>query len=89
MEGHRIVHEKAEEREEGLNVEGKLVVAAVAAEDEEGEDVDGAAVVAAACGGDKGIVGEKDVGVGKEDRAPMEETVDAVEEIQTVAAVAC
>lgn len=93
MEGHRIVHEKAGEREEGLNVEGKLVVAAVAAEDEEGEDgaeeVDGAAAVAAACGGDKGIVGEKGVGVGKEDRAPMEETVDAVEEIQTVAAVAC
>lgn len=93
MEGHRIVHEKVEEHEEGLNVEGKLVVAAVAAEDEEGEDgaedADGVAVVAAACGGDKGIVGEKDVGEGTEDRAPMEETVDAVEEIQTVAAVAC
>ncbi len=94
MEAHHIVHEKTEDQEEGVNVEGKLVVAAVAAEDEEGEDgvedADGAAVVVAACGGDKGIVEEKDVEVRTEDHAPMEETVDAVEEIQTAAAaVAC
>lgn len=74
-------------------MERKQVVAAVAAEGEEGEDgvedADGAAVVAAACEGDKGIVGEKDVGVGKEDHVLTEEIADAVEEIQTVVAVAC
>lgn len=65
MEVHHIDHEKVEERGEGVNAEGKLQVAAVAAEDEEGEDgvdADGAAVAAVAGGGDKGIVGEKDVG---------------------------
>jgi hypothetical protein len=61
-----MYHEKVEEQGKGVNVEGKLPVAAVAAEDEEGEDgvedADGAAVAAVAGGGDKGIVGEKDVG---------------------------
>lgn len=82
-------HETVEEREERVNEGGKLVVPAVAVEDEEGEDGVEDADGAAAFGGDTGIVGERDVGVGKEDHALMGEIAGAVEEIQTVVAVAC
>lgn len=65
----------------GVNVEEKRVEAVVVAEDEEGgdaveEDEIGVVVVVvvAACGAGKETVGEKDEGVEKEDREPMEGT---------------
>lgn len=67
---------------------GKLAVLAVAVAGEEGEDgvvdEDGAAAFV----GDMGIVGERDVEVGKEDHA-QEEIAGAGEEIQTAVVVAC
>lgn len=85
-------HEKVREQgEKVVNEEGKLTEAAVAAGDEGGgdvvEDADGVAVVVVACGDGKDTVGEKDVGVEKEDHALMEGTVGVVDEIQKVAAV--
>lgn len=75
--------EKVKEQDEGVNAEGK-VMAAVVAEDEQG-DGDGEEGIV----DDKETVGEKDVEVEMENRAPTEEIADVVEDIQTAAAVGC
>lgn len=83
-------HEKVKEQGERVNEEGKQMEPAVAAGDAGGEDEveDGdGVVVVVACGDGKDTVGEKDVGVEKEDHALMEGTVGVVDETQKVAAV--